>query len=191
MPNHSWIKLALTALLVATLACSVGLPGAGPRAGTPGPGAATPLSPATVVPGAATQSSLATAAPPLSTPAAGPTAGRPVPVTTHPRLWLTAADLPRLRSWPVASNPVFQNGLAVAAANAKADMDSNLAGLERRVRARESLETVHSVASFFVSRVDTEVDKRLRRIDLAKATLSCWRFTAQVRVIISKDAPIS
>jgi transaldolase len=34
-------------------------------------------------------------------------------------------------------------------------------GLERRIRSHESLEGVHSVASFFVSRVDTEADKRL------------------------------
>jgi transaldolase/glucose-6-phosphate isomerase len=40
-------------------------------------------------------------------------------------------------------------------------VEAYLSGLERRVRARESLGTVHSVASFFVSRVDTEVDKRL------------------------------
>ncbi len=48
------------------------------------------------------------------------------PVTNHPRLWLTANDLPRLRSWAVSSNPVFRNGLAVLAANAKADMDAGL-----------------------------------------------------------------
>jgi len=40
-------------------------------------------------------------------------------------------------------------------------IEAYLAGLERRVRAREPLGAVHSVASFFVSRVDTEVDKRL------------------------------
>ncbi len=40
-------------------------------------------------------------------------------------------------------------------------IEAYLAGLERRVHAREPLETVHSVASFFVSRVDTEADKRL------------------------------
>ena len=44
-------------------------------------------------------------------------------------------------------------------------IDAYFAGLERRVRAHEPLEGVHSVASFFVSRVDTEADKRL----LAKA----------------------
>ncbi|HVO34114.1 MAG TPA: bifunctional transaldolase/phosoglucose isomerase [Gemmatimonadales bacterium] len=40
-------------------------------------------------------------------------------------------------------------------------IEAYFAGLERRVRAHEPLETVHSVASFFVSRVDTEADKRL------------------------------
>ena len=37
------------------------------------------------------------------------------------------------------------------------------AGIERRLEAGESLD-VHSVASFFVSRVDTEVDKRLEAL---------------------------
>src|SRR4051794_36434592 len=37
-------------------------------------------------------------------------------------------------------------------------------GMERRKEAGESLD-VHSVASFFVSRVDTEVDKRLEKLD--------------------------
>ena len=40
-------------------------------------------------------------------------------------------------------------------------IEAYLAGLERRVRGREPVDTVHSVASFFVSRVDTEVDRRL------------------------------
>ena len=43
--------------------------------------------------------------------------------TGHPRLWVRASDLPRLRSWAVSSNPVYQDGLAVLAANAKAEMD--------------------------------------------------------------------
>jgi transaldolase/glucose-6-phosphate isomerase len=40
-------------------------------------------------------------------------------------------------------------------------IDAYCAGLERRVQAREPLERVRSVASFFVSRVDGEADKRL------------------------------
>jgi hypothetical protein len=31
----------------------------------------------------------------------------PQPVTTHPRLWVTTADLPRLRSWAANSNPMY------------------------------------------------------------------------------------
>jgi transaldolase len=40
-------------------------------------------------------------------------------------------------------------------------MDAYLAGLEKRVEAGGSLEGIASVGSFFVSRVDTEIDKRL------------------------------
>lgn len=45
------------------------------------------------------------------------------PVTGHPRLWIRAEDLPRLRSWAVDTNPVYSEGLALLAAQAKADMD--------------------------------------------------------------------
>ena len=38
--------------------------------------------------------------------------------------------------------------------------EAYIRGMERRLDAGESVD-VHSVASFFVSRVDTEVDKRL------------------------------
>lgn len=41
----------------------------------------------------------------------------------HPRLWLTSADLPRLRSWATASNPLFENGLKPLVERAKAEMD--------------------------------------------------------------------
>jgi transaldolase len=40
-------------------------------------------------------------------------------------------------------------------------IDAYMAGLEARVAAGKAIDHVHSVASFFVSRVDTEVDKRL------------------------------
>jgi len=48
----------------------------------------------------------------------------PAPITTHPRLLLTAADVPRLRSWAVASNPIWANGLGSIATRSRADMDS-------------------------------------------------------------------
>lgn len=43
-------------------------------------------------------------------------------------------------------------------------IDAYLAGLEKAQAAGIDLSTIHSVASFFVSRVDTEVDKRLTTI---------------------------
>ena len=48
-------------------------------------------------------------------------------------------------------------------------MDAYLAGLEDAKEAGKDLSTIHSVASFFVSRVDTEVDKRLDKIGTDEA----------------------
>jgi transaldolase len=46
----------------------------------------------------------------------------------------------------------------------RAVMDAYLAGLEKAREAGHDLSKIHSVASFFVSRVDTEIDKRLEEI---------------------------
>jgi transaldolase len=43
-------------------------------------------------------------------------------------------------------------------------MDAYLAGLEKAKEAGHDIAKIHSVASFFVSRVDTEIDKRLEKI---------------------------
>ncbi len=53
----------------------------------------------------------------------------------------------------------------------RAVMDAFLAGLEKAKAAGLDLQKIHSVASFFVSRVDTEIDKRIDKIgtDEAKA----------------------
>ena len=48
-------------------------------------------------------------------------------------------------------------------------IDAYLAGLEDRVKTGSGVSRVASVASFFVSRVDTEVDKRLERIGTPQA----------------------
>ncbi|TVS86897.1 transaldolase [Mycobacterium helveticum] len=48
-------------------------------------------------------------------------------------------------------------------------MDAYLAGLEKAREAGHDLSTIHSVASFFVSRVDTEIDKRLEKIGSGQA----------------------
>jgi transaldolase len=46
----------------------------------------------------------------------------------------------------------------------RAVLDAFMAGLEQRAARGEDLVGIESVASFFVSRVDTEVDRRLRKI---------------------------
>lgn len=51
----------------------------------------------------------------------------------------------------------------------RAVIDAYLAGLEKARDAGRDLSTIHSVASFFVSRVDTEVDKRLVAIGTEEA----------------------
>jgi len=48
-------------------------------------------------------------------------------------------------------------------------MDAYLTGLEQAKKAGIDLSTIHSVGSFFVSRVDTEVDKRLDAIGTEEA----------------------
>jgi hypothetical protein len=45
---------------------------------------------------------------------AGPLPSRlPLPVTSHPRLWLTTNDLANYRSWAVSTNPIYQQGLRI------------------------------------------------------------------------------
>ncbi|MER5383606.1 transaldolase [Streptomyces sp. NPDC002688] len=51
----------------------------------------------------------------------------------------------------------------------RAVMDAYLAGLERALAAGIDLAGIHSVASFFVSRVDSEIDKRLAKIGTDEA----------------------
>jgi transaldolase len=48
-------------------------------------------------------------------------------------------------------------------------MDAYLEGLEKALDAGQDLSRIHSVASFFVSRVDTEIDKRLEDIGTDEA----------------------
>ncbi|WP_395725774.1 transaldolase [Nakamurella sp.] len=51
----------------------------------------------------------------------------------------------------------------------KAVMDAYLAGLEQAAEAGHDLAEIHSVASFFVSRVDTEIDNRLKALGSPEA----------------------
>jgi hypothetical protein len=53
-------------------------------------------------------------------PTTQPTSPAP---SDHPRLWFTSSDLPRLRSWAVATNSLYADGLALLAERAKQEMD--------------------------------------------------------------------
>lgn len=45
----------------------------------------------------------------------------PQPVTTHPRLWITQADLPKYQSWAVSTNPIYHQGIVPLVAQAVSD----------------------------------------------------------------------
>ena len=49
-----------------------------------------------------------------------------VPVTSHPRLWLTGDDLPRYRSWATDANPLWRDGLWPLVERMTADMDAGI-----------------------------------------------------------------
>ena len=51
----------------------------------------------------------------------------------------------------------------------KAVMDAYLTGLEQAKEGGHDISQIHSVASFFVSRVDSEIDKRLKAIGSPEA----------------------
>ena len=61
-------------------------------------------------------------------------------------------------------------------------IEAYLSGLEALAQAGGDLSTVHSVASFFVSRVDTEVDRRLEKIGEGARGLEGKAAVAQARL---------
>jgi hypothetical protein len=87
----------------------------------------------------------------------------PVPVTSHPRLWLTGADLPRLRGWASESNPLWQEGILPLADELKAEMDTGLVpGEDDGGIAWNPYPTEHS-AGFFAFMSLVHPDEAVRR----------------------------
>jgi transaldolase len=80
----------------------------------------------------------------------------------------TEAGLPAIRA-AIGQGINVNVTLIFAVDRYRGVMDAYLAGLEDAKEAGLDLSTIHSVASFFVSRVDTEVDKRLDTIGTADA----------------------
>jgi transaldolase len=89
------------------------------------------------------------------------------------RLWATVdrpnvmVKVPGTNEGAKAVRQLIANGINInitllfSLAAYKAVIDAYVGGLEDRVAAGKDISKLHSVASFFVSRVDTEVDKRL------------------------------
>ncbi|HMA24468.1 MAG TPA: transaldolase [Gemmatimonadaceae bacterium] len=89
------------------------------------------------------------------------------------RLWATVdrpnvmVKVPGTVEGAVAVRQLTANGINVnitllfAIEAYKRVIDAYVAGLQDRVQAGKEISAIHSVASFFVSRVDTEIDKRL------------------------------
>ena len=75
----------------------------------------------------------------------------------------TIAGLPAIRELTAAGISVNVT-LIFSVERYKLVMDAYLAGLEDRLAAALPINEIHSVASFFVSRLDTEIDKRLDAI---------------------------
>ena len=72
----------------------------------------------------------------------------------------TKAGLPAI-SQAIAAGINVNVTLIFSIARYREVMDAYLSGLEERVLAKESLEHVHSVASFFISRLDSIIDDQL------------------------------
>ena len=80
----------------------------------------------------------------------------------------TKAGLPAITS-TLAEGISVNVTLIFSVERHRAVMDAYLAGLEAAKQAGHDVSKIHSVASFFVSRVDTEIDKRLEKIGTDEA----------------------
>jgi transaldolase len=93
-------------------------------------------------------------------------------IVDRPNLFIkipaTPAGLPAITS-TLAEGISVNVTLIFSVERHRAVMDAYLAGLEAAKAGGHDLSKIHSVASFFVSRVDTEVDKRLEKIGTDEA----------------------
>jgi len=80
----------------------------------------------------------------------------------------TQAGLPAITS-TLAEGISVNVTLIFSVERHRAVMDAYLAGLEAAKAGGHDISKIHSVASFFVSRVDTEIDKRLEKIGTDEA----------------------
>ncbi len=88
-------------------------------------------------------------------------------IVDRPNLFI---KIPAMKEGLPAITSVLAEGISVnvtlifSVERHRAVMNAYLAGLEKAKEAGHDISKIHSVASFFVSRVDTEIDKRLEKI---------------------------
>ncbi|MGO1955498.1 transaldolase [Microbacterium sp.] len=87
----------------------------------------------------------------------------------HVKIPATLAGLPAITE-AIGSGISVNVTLIFSLERYAAVIDAYLAGLEQAKAAGHDLSQIHSVASFFVSRVDSEVDKRLKAVGTDDAT---------------------
>ncbi len=85
----------------------------------------------------------------------------------------TLAGLPAIRK-AIADGINVNVTLIFSIERYRSVMEAYLAGLEERAKNGQPLEHIASVASFFVSRIDTKVDKMLEEISAKKPEAATW-----------------
>jgi len=97
----------------------------------------------------------------------------PGKLTGHPRLWIRAEDVPRLRSWASNSNPLYRDGLTLLAARAKSDMDAgHLPGGDNGIGDWEQYPNEMYAELFaFMSLVDNDSVSRIDYAERARSLL--------------------
>jgi transaldolase len=124
------------------------------------------------------------------TPATIATARRYAPAVDRPNLMIkvpaTAEGLPAIEELTADGLSINVTLIFSLARHAQV-MEAYLAGLERRVAAGQPIDRIRSVASFFVSRVDTKVDKAIEEVlgrlpagAPERAELEGWRGQAAI-----------
>ncbi len=124
--SHSFQRTAalVAAVLALAAGCSTQRPLEGPASADSNPPV---VSTGGVSTGGVSPDSLPTVSSPDWSGTGLEPAGTVADGTSHPRLWLTPADLPRLRSWATDTNPAWSNGLAVELQRVRRVVDSGAA----------------------------------------------------------------
>lgn len=91
--------------------------------------------------------------------------------TDHPRIWVRAADLPRLRGWAVASNPVYKSGIESVAIDAKKSFESGAASGKDACNVKGNFCETYAELFAFMSLVAPDAGQRKDYGERAKSIL--------------------